>query len=185
MEMNEEYMERILQAWGEAERAAYPVSGPRKPMLEAALPEGRLPNHHILEPGSLDLTISAEGDRSVSLHFEGHSPDWAGALLQCRWAWEEDNGEEGRILGFVRLDTEGFGGRFDGRVSSITPPVPWAPSWAQIDPRIAVPERFRVSLDQAQFKPTPTVLKDWVENNQSLIPPRFQEKWEAVLSNLD
>jgi hypothetical protein len=181
-ELSPEDVERILEAWGRAERLGRgPSSGEaylERPggvafMSARAMPRVRLPQEHRLAPG-LTLIISEE-DGGVDLHFEADRA-WAGALLHCRWRREGS----GPVSILVRLVPQGPEGRCAASVRGLDRWVAGAPDWARLDPRTAVPELFKAAWARAKFKPSAEELRAWVAEHRADFPPRYRASWERL-----
>jgi len=178
MELTEQHLEIILEAWGRAEREARPR--PPLPSLEAAPSEWHLPQHHDLEPGELFLTISEEAGK-FALHFEGSSERWKGALLHLRWQWPKPEEEEEQpLFGFVRLSSEPFRGRYTACLSGNDRRLVGAPAWGKIDPKTADPRLFREAWERATLRPTSESLRQWIQEHEEEFPPRHRSKWKEI-----
>lgn len=178
MELTEQHLEIILEAWGRAEREARPR--PPLPSLEAAPSEWRLPQRHDLEPGELFLTISEEAGEFVLL-FEGSSERWKGALLHLRWQWPKPEEEEKQpLFGFVRLSSEPSDGRYTALLSGSDRRLVMAPTWAKVIPKTADPQLFRKAWARATLRPTPESLRQWIQEHKQEFPPRHRPEWEEI-----
>ena len=157
----------------------------RPATLEAAPPEGQLPNDWDLPELNLRVHLEAIGT-GVRLRLTGGEA-WRGALVHCRWDWldstQPDKEVPESLHAFLLMPTEGFRGFYQREVD-IPERLTFQPILARIVPKYADPEVFEQQWRDARVKPSLQDLRQWIEAHQNDFPPRHREIWHDMPDRL-
>jgi len=166
--------EQVLRVFA----ALHAPRGARPARLEAAPPEGALPNQWSVPELAMRIRLEASGT-GVRLRLTGDAA-WRGALAHCRWDWldrtQPDKEAPESLHAFVLMPDEGFRGVYQREVD-IPERLTFQPVVARIVPKYADPEIFAQQWRSAQVKPALDELRQWIEAHHDEFPPRHRDTW--------
>jgi len=151
----------------------------RRHVLETAPPQAILPQQWRLEELDLWVTLDAIGDRLKVILSAG--AEWRGALVHCRWDWDESTTPQQRdersVTAFALMPSNADPwNRYT--VEFLMPDlVPGCPVVGRIVPRYADPDRFVEAWRSATVKPPTEHLQAWIRANEGKFPPRHRNRW--------